>query len=86
MGRLQRLLLAAGWSGLYGFGTPRHVGRVEVWKLSHREDGVVVSGDADFVFGFHVRGWAWPATFEPGVKQMQIVHLIIPWYSCIYVL
>jgi hypothetical protein len=47
-----------GWSEHYGFDTPRQVGHVEVWKLSHREDGVVVVSDADFVFGFHMRGWA----------------------------
>ncbi|WP_314037020.1 hypothetical protein [Dietzia sp. CH92] len=79
-----------GWSELYGFDTPRQVGHVEVWKLSHREDGVVVVSDADFVFGFHMRGWAHslqgPPTFEPGVKELQVEHLGGPWYSYSYVL
>ena len=79
-----------GWSELYGFDTPRQVGRVEVWKLSHREDGVVVISDADYVFGFHMRGWAHslqgPPTFEPGLKELQVKHLGGPWYSYSYVL
>lgn len=79
-----------GWSELYGFDTPRHVGQVEVWKLSHREDGVIVVEDANDAFGFHMSGWAHspqgPPTFEPGVKNLQVEHLDGPWYTYSYVL
>lgn len=79
-----------GWSALYGFDTPRQVGHVEVWKLSHRDDGVVVVSDADYVFGFQMRGWAHSPqgqpTFDPGVKELEVNHLEGPWYAYRYVL
>lgn len=79
-----------GWSELYGFDTPREVGHVEVWQLSHRDDGVVVISDADYVFGFQMRGWAHSPqgqpTFDPGVKELEVNHLDGPWYAYRYVL
>lgn len=79
-----------GWSENYHYDNPRQVGNLEVWSVSHREDGVVVVSDADSGLFFYMSGWAHsphsPPTFEPGVKELEVNHLEGPWYSYHYVL
>lgn len=79
-----------GWSENYQYDDPRQVGNLDVWSVSHREDGVVVVSDADSGLFFYMSGWAHspqgPPTFEPGVKELEVNHLEGPWYSYHYVL
>lgn len=85
----QTRLHPPGWSENYHY-DPRQVGNLEVWSVSHREDGVVVVSDADSGLFFRMSGWAHspqgPPTFEPGVKELEVNHLEGPWYSYHYVL
>lgn len=45
-----------GWSENYHYDNPRQVGNLDVWSVSHREDGVVVVSDADSGLFFHMSG------------------------------
>lgn len=79
-----------GWSENYGQENPRQVGALEVWSVSHRDDGVVLVSDADSGLFFHMSGWAYspqgPPTFNPGFRGLEVNHLDGPWYRYQYVL
>lgn len=68
----QALSHPPGWSENYGFDGPRQVGSLEVSSVTHRDDGVVVVGDADSGLFFQMSGWAYsppgPPKFNPGVR------------------
>lgn len=74
-----------GWSEMYGSDSSRRVGQLDVRSVRHRDDGVVVVGDADSAVFLYMSGWAHspegPPTFDPGVRGLEVQHLEGDWYS-----
>lgn len=77
-----------GWKEHYGFAHPIRAGHLEVRHLTHRDDGVILVGDADMAVAAGDSGWArspqGPPAFGPGTPGLQVEHLDGPWYRYSY--
>lgn len=77
-----------GWQEHYGTERPLRAGSLDVSGLSHRDDGVILVGDADMAVMFGDSGWArsadGPPTFPMGIPGVEVEHLEGHWYRYSY--
>lgn len=79
-----------GWEERYGITHPVRAGKLDISHLTHREDGVILVGDADrsVMFGFGESGWArstdGPPSFQPGIPGLEVQHIEGHWYRYSY--
>lgn len=73
-----------GWEEHYGITHPVRAGKLDIRHLTHRDDGVVLVGDADMAVMSVDSGWArsteGPPTFRPGTPGLDVEHLDGHWY------
>ncbi|MDV8000779.1 hypothetical protein [Rhodococcus sp. IEGM 1408] len=77
-----------GWVEHYGITHPVRAGKLDIRHLTHRDDGVVLVGDADMAVTSGDSGWArsteGPPTFQPGTPGLEVEHLDGHWYRYRY--